>query len=276
MEVESSTTNSSDIAKPARRAAWFRFSLLTILLLTTIVALTVSHISLSRERAQLQATLDDIRRDNQVMEVRDRSKVHVLPSNVPFTQLRQWRVYLPEGSDYHLCTEARGLGQPQASTSRLTLSSGFHTIWQIVEVNEILPDWSTSRMEVRSDLDGNAPQNRNWYQHKDFQLPADCAKWLSMVVHRRPKYRVRKSEDGTADRIIGVRTAELDVHKGLRQFDVDEKISLIRHEAYDNTVWPVAPEDDGLPHPFFQVWIERAPAIQPLTATPGEPMASSY
>lgn len=276
METESPTTNSSEASKPARRVRWFRFSLLTILLLTTIIALAASHISLSRDRARLQSTLDEIRRDNQVMEVRDRSKIHVLPADVPFTQLRKWRIYLPEGSDYHLCCEARGLGQPQAATSKLTLGSGFHTIWQVIEVNETITNSSISRMEVRSELSANTPQNGNWYQHRDFQLPADCAKWLSMIVNRSPKYRVRKSEDGTADRIIGVRTSELEVFKGLCRFDVDEKISLIRHEAYDNTVWPVAPEDDGLPQPIFQVWIEKAPGTQPPTATAGQGMAGSF
>ena len=270
MDVESPTTISSDESKPKRRVAWFRFSLLTILLITTIVALTASHISLSRERARLQTNLDEIRRDNQVMVVQDRTKVHVLPVSVPFTPLRQWRIFLPEGSDYHLCSEARGIGQPKAATVKLTLSSGFHTIWQVVEVNEALSNRSTSRIEVRSDRSANTPRNGNWYQHRDFQLPADCTKWLSMVTNHTPRYRVRKSEDGSADRIIGVRSAELVVHKGLCQFDVDEKISLIRHEAYDNTVWPVAPEDDGLPQPIFQMWIEKAPGTQLPTAKPGQ------
>lgn len=276
MEVESPTTISSEVPKPERRVAWFRFSLLTILLLTTIIALIASHVSLSHERARLQGKLDEIRRDNQVMEVRDREKVHVLPASVPFTRLRQWRIYLPEGSDYHLCSEARGLGQPQAATSKLTLQSGFHTVWQIINVDESGANWATSRIEVRSEFSSNAPRNGNWYQHKDLQLSPDCAKWLSMVENGGPKYRVRKSEDGSADRIIGVRTSELEVPQGLQQFEVDEKISLIRHEAYDHTVWPVAPEDDGLPQPIFSMWIEQAPGTQLPTAKPGQRAVDAF
>ncbi len=59
---------------PARKR-WFRFSISTLLLVSVIVALAISHWTSARDRLALQRKLDQIRRDHDLLEITDPDKI---------------------------------------------------------------------------------------------------------------------------------------------------------------------------------------------------------
>ncbi|MFN3152592.1 hypothetical protein [Bremerella sp.] len=98
------TASSSSPPNPPARKRWFRFSISTLLLVSVIVALAISHWTSARDRQALERKLDQLRQDHLLFEVTDPTKVHVLPLPLPSPSHRmgQVRVHLPEGSNYLL------------------------------------------------------------------------------------------------------------------------------------------------------------------------------
>ncbi len=265
------THKTSTDAKPATRKRWFRFSILTIILLTTIIGLITSQIAMTRDRVRLEAELSNIRKANQIIEVRDPNKVYVLPMDIPLGQVCQWRVYIPEGSTCLVRYEVRELFQPSSSktiSECTTLTGGnFYTISQTFDFREPhsqkLPSGRTvlqgsDAVLFRITQDEQIKHGIHRLPITAFQrpLPWNCSKWLSIPAHR--KYRVLKSTDEGQDRAISINTEAMP--QGISQsFDLDDEIVLIRHEAYDSTHSPPAKLDDRLPQDLFRLWIEKAP-----------------
>ena len=102
MEVQD---NSTYRARP-------RFSLLSLVLVTTIVALAFTAIELWRERLSLNSYLEVLRSRNGELHIKDASNLHVLCVR---TDMRltssvelKWRVWVPEGITYRVSVVARG------------------------------------------------------------------------------------------------------------------------------------------------------------------------
>lgn len=104
--------------KPTSRRAWFRFSLGQLLLATVILLLGVSHWRTSQDLYWARRELGIMRRSHGIVEVGDRSKIHVMAvSGLRFQQWK-WRVYWPAGLPCRLSTgftvPGRRYEKPQA------------------------------------------------------------------------------------------------------------------------------------------------------------------
>lgn len=81
---------------------WFRFSLLSFLLIVTIVALGAGLWASLGERAALKQQIQDLRNHYEVLTITDPTKIHILRQETGIRGFELFQVYLPEGRDYRL------------------------------------------------------------------------------------------------------------------------------------------------------------------------------
>lgn len=90
----------SNPAAPRRWAA--RFSLLTVLLVVTIVALTVAVTKLAREVGPLRVEIAKLRDEVGQLNITDRTKLHALRVETDNALEWKWRLWIPAGASYRL------------------------------------------------------------------------------------------------------------------------------------------------------------------------------
>jgi hypothetical protein len=90
----------NDAAPPARRR--LRFSILTLLVATTIIALAVTVVLLYRELVPLRREVARLRDEVGELSIEDPSKLHAIRVD-PQSELEwKWRIWIPEGATYQL------------------------------------------------------------------------------------------------------------------------------------------------------------------------------
>jgi hypothetical protein len=92
---------------PSRRKG-ARFSLLTLLLVTAIVALSVTVAMLYRELGPLREEVSRLRNEVGELNVEDPTKLHAIRVETDNELEWKWRIWIPEGASYRL----RGDGGP--------------------------------------------------------------------------------------------------------------------------------------------------------------------
>lgn len=96
--MNASTSTESPL--PTKRRA--RFSLLTLVLVTTIVALAIAVGMLYREVAPLRAEVKRLRAEVGELDVRDKSKIHAIQVPSGSKLEWKWRIWIPEGVSYQM------------------------------------------------------------------------------------------------------------------------------------------------------------------------------
>ncbi len=106
-----------------------RFSLLTLLLVTTLVALAITITLLMREIGPLRAEVKKLRDETGKLWIEDETKIHAiqLPSDEEGSERTyKFRVSLPPGRKYMVCYATQDIPQdgiPKALSSDSVLSS---------------------------------------------------------------------------------------------------------------------------------------------------------
>ncbi|WDI41267.1 hypothetical protein [Bremerella sp. P1] len=120
------STEAPETTSPARNR-WTSFSLLTILLLLTIVALAISHVRMSwqmdennKAMATMEAELTQLRKETGYLEITDEKLVHVVAAPTHEDLVWRWKVYVPEGVTLksHMMVK-QSKGGTMTGTSRL-------------------------------------------------------------------------------------------------------------------------------------------------------------
>lgn len=121
------TTQSTSANNRPARNRWTSFSLLTILLLLTIVALGISHVRMSwqmdennQAMATMEAELTQLRKEAGYLEITDEKLVHVVAPPTHEDLVWRWKVFVPQGvvMKSHMETK-RSTGGSMTTTSRL-------------------------------------------------------------------------------------------------------------------------------------------------------------
>jgi hypothetical protein len=126
--VNESTNTTDPVTSRGKR---LRFSLLTVLLLTTIVALTLTIGILYREVRVLRKETSQWRSEYGVLTVDDPSKVHAIQIRENKDLSWAWRVFIPAGSKINLDYTMRNIpreGFPESFGGMRSPASGEHVI----------------------------------------------------------------------------------------------------------------------------------------------------
>lgn len=191
-------------AKP-KQNRWTSFSLLTILLLLTIVALGISHVRISwqmdennKAMATMEAELDELRKEAGYLEITDESKVHVVATPTHEDLVWRWKVFVPEGvtlDSYMEMKQSAG----GSMTSQSQLRSGQSRI-ELAIYRDPEGEWK-QKITV---INGSSTSSSSG------QLPEDFMKW--------------KSNSTTSS--SGLLRSE-----GTKTFDTDAEITLLKMTA---------------------------------------------
>jgi len=122
-----------------------RFSLRTLLLLTTIVALGVALWRVGSEVVPLRVEVRKLRNELGILQIDESEKIYAIRVEANDDQLHKFRVYLPKGKQYSVNYAYSGIpieGQPASAGS------------QNVEAGEYL---ITVRIRYRPNLDSGEP-----------------------------------------------------------------------------------------------------------------------
>jgi hypothetical protein len=80
----------------------YRFSLLALMLLITVVALVATVVVLYRDMGQLQQDISRLRDKHGELNITDYTQIHIRNLLTEREFEWTWRIYLPEGTDYRL------------------------------------------------------------------------------------------------------------------------------------------------------------------------------
>ncbi|MBA2117636.1 hypothetical protein [Bremerella alba] len=245
----------------------FRFSILTIFLITAIVGLALAY---SQSRSQLLDVRDELtqtRKTYELLNVTDDSQIYVRPLRVPAEKMWQWRVYLPEGAQYQIKYDYNSIPpkdpKPTTRTS-LTLSPGHYVITQMF-ANE--PDHHIAKW--RSTLSAIGPHANTRVVSR---LMRNDVRWLDAKVigedGRFLRHVLTSDEDGTSGERVTFRiTPEVPslsaLHYSQIECAADQPVELLRWEVLDYEPERQSDLDFHLPFEIFRLWIEREPPPKP-------------
>lgn len=260
------TDDNSSSPNPPTRKRWFRFSISTLLLVSVIVALGVSHWTSARDRLALERKLDQIRQDHDLLEIVDPDMIHVLPLPSQFYRMGQVRVYLPEGSSYRLNFHWRDVAddfdwqafewkegvrkqEPHMPHSGKELQPGTYLIEYAIQY---MPMQGSGRWVVEIKV-----KPRDYLGNIYSPLPWDAPTWLAADYVGNRDFRLNGDQRSHSisfwDR-SGLKQGQV------TQFsDVDE-VTIVQTGVYNNAaslgalvIDPVTTDD------VFRIWIERTP-----------------
>ncbi|WDI40186.1 hypothetical protein [Bremerella sp. P1] len=238
----------------------FRFSILTILLVTTVVGLSLAYFRSRSDLLDAQAELTDVRQTYELIDVEDNQKIYVRMMKVPASNMWQWRVFLPEGSRYRIKFDYNSIPPktPKPATrSNLTLSPGTYVITQmfIFEPASNASKWKFNLAATGPYADvrasGRVPREElSWLEAEmlpsgDFVLPS--------TEESKPGKKVRFNVIPSVELALPMSAYDQTSH------DADQEVDLMRWEV-DEPRNPVGQEpSDYLPLEVFRLWIEREP-----------------
>ncbi|QDU77217.1 hypothetical protein Pan97_42790 [Bremerella volcania] len=242
-------------SQPLRRR--FRFSVLTILLVTAIVGLSLAYFRSSSELLDAKAKLNDLRRTYELIDVKDNEKIYVLPMKVPATDMWQWRVYLPEGARYCIHFDYNSIPPktPKPTTrSKLTVSPGTYVITQMftLEPTSKTPKW-------RFNLSALGPYANVQARGS---IPREELRWLEADMRPNGDFVLPSTEEGVPGKKVKFHI-DPDIESMLpnafqqTKHEPDQAVDLLRWEV-DEPRNPLGQEpSDYLPLEVLRLWIER-------------------
>jgi hypothetical protein len=206
----------NDVA-PRRKGV--RFSLLTLLLITTIVALSVTVVLLYRELVPLRGEVARLRDEVGELNIEDPARLHAIRADSGSDLEWKWRIWIPEGAAYKL--RDRGGPIPQ---------EGFPTDGGTVYLRE--PGEHVIRYVIRRD-----PRDDRWIgslETRTGSIGGDEHAWVEWG-----------SKTSTAGG-IGAST---------QSFPTGERVELIRYRTSQAS----GSADIEDPAPGFMIWLEPMP-----------------
>lgn len=199
---------------PPRRP---RFSLLTLVLVTTIVALAICVGMLYREVGPLRSELKRLRDELGELDVRDKSKIHAI--HVPSGSKLEWkwRIWIPEGATYSLRSSGENIpdsGFPEFGGTVYLREPGEHVIRYVIERDPRRGGWAGKLV------------------HDSGSVGSDAQPWVEWSGWA-------ASKEGVGD--------------STEVFEPDSRVVLIRrrYENHDNP-----PKNPADPLPGFMIWLD--------------------
>jgi len=198
------------------RPVGVRFSLITLLLVTTLVALSITVVMLYRELRPLRQEVARLRNEVGELHVADATTLHAIRVESGNELEWKWRIWIPKGTSYRL----RGYGGSIPKEGYPT-SGG--------TINFLEPGEQVIRYSIRRD-----PRDGQWYgtlQTQDASVGKDLQPWVEWPSHR-------SNAEG-----VGTST---------RAYTAGERVVLIRHRVSQATS-SGGIED---PSAGFMIWLE--------------------
>lgn len=194
-----------------------RFSLLTLVLVTTIVALAVSVGLLYREVGPLRIEVKRLRAEVGELDVRDKSKIHAIQVPSGSKLEWKWRIWIPEGITYSLRSSGGDIpkeGFPEFGGTMYLREPGEHVIRYVIERDPKRDGWAGKLVHDSGSVGSN---------------PQPWVEWSSWTG----------SGGGVGS------TTEV--------FEPGDRVVLAR-QRYENGDNP--PKDPNGPLPGFMIWLE--------------------
>lgn len=194
-----------------------RFSLLNLVLMTTIVSLGVTVYMLYQEVAPLRAEVKRLRDEVGELHIEDKTKLHAIRVETENELEWKWRIWLPEGTSYKL----RGFGDD------IPLES-FPEMGGTIYLRE--PGEHVVRWLIKHD-----PKNDRWegrLHHDGSSVGSDTQPWVEWG-----HWSASGSGVGTSTKV----------------YDPDEQVELVRRRYTNEKSPPADPKD---PLPGFMIWLE--------------------
>ena len=194
-----------------------RFSLLTLVLLTTIVALGVTVGLLYRELAPLRAEVSLLRDELGDLNVGDKTKLHVIRAETDNKLHWKWRIWIPEGKEYIV----RGVGEDIPKEGWPPFGSSI----ALREPGEQVVEWV-----IQYD-----PEGDRWaghLQHEGSKAGNDTQPWVQWTDWSSSSH--------------GVETLT-------KVFETDKTVELYRMRCTNDDDPPKSADD---PLPGFMIWLE--------------------
>ncbi len=198
-----------------------RFSLLTVLLVTTIVGMAIVVVMQWRSLAPLRAEVRRLRNEVGDLSVDDPTKLCAIQVNTHDELTWKWRVWVPQGKVYRVREyggEVPKEGYPEDGGTVWLREPGEHVV------------------EYRIIRDPRDDQWYGWLQTRSGGVGKDAQPWV--------KWPSRRSSTG------GVGTTT-------QSFEPDRRVELIRHRV--SQAGHNVPFED--PAAGFMVWLEPEPVI---------------
>ncbi|MFN3152588.1 hypothetical protein [Bremerella sp.] len=173
MEPAKPTT---DPAEPHSSRRRFRFSLLSMILLITIVALAISRWQLSEQLTQMKQRNEQLAQALGIPSITDPTKVTAIGVPTIVNNGWEWHLVIPQGKQYDLYvafTHIPQEGLPENPIHVESLTDGEVRINLSIEPQEILPPTVTVRgryvvpaQDVKTMLyHGLSPREASWLSH---------------------------------------------------------------------------------------------------------------
>jgi hypothetical protein len=193
-----------------------RFSLLTLLLLTAIIALSITVAMLYRELLPLREEVTLLRNELGELRVEDVTKLHAIRAETDNELEWKWRIWLPQGARYRL----RGSGGSIPE-------HGYPTSGGAITLRE--PGEQVIRYTIRRD-----PRDGQWYgtlQAQGGSVGKDQHRWVEW------------SSKSSTESGVGTST---------RSFRPEEQVELVRFRVSQAK----SSEDIENPSDGFMIWLE--------------------
>jgi len=253
-----SETASIDLQPNEPKPRRFRFSILTILLVTAIVGLSLAYFRSRSELLDTQAELNQVRTNYQLLDIQDESRIYVKPLRTPADKMWQWRVHLPEGDQYKIRHAYNSVppGAPNAaSRSYLTLSPGTYVITQmfVFDPNAKIPKWNFH-------LAATGPYLNTRSTGGVFRQDV---RWLEADELPSGEFVVPSNEEDHPGRTFAFHsTPTIEMNTPLSAYqqtehDPAQEVVLLQWEVTEPQQPTDQPPVDYLPLEVFRLWIER-------------------
>ncbi len=261
--------------EPSPKSTGFRFSILTILLVTAIVALSIFAYQSRQELADAQIEMAHLRQDNHLLAVVDPDRIYARPIPGSLDSVRQWRVYLPEGATYQLQYDWNSIPPKPSSRGtvfrrKMRMEPGTYIVTQA-----FLHDPSDELYPWKLHL---AFASRSLRDEAQFGFQKEDVPWLVVPYKQGQEfYELPASATKAKGRTVEYRMVNLSQaitwigDLAQKDFTHDEPVELLRQEVVDPKHRPNGKPGDYLPLDVFRLWIEvdnASAAANPLLTGP--------
>ncbi|MEZ6072575.1 MAG: hypothetical protein R3C10_20515 [Pirellulales bacterium] len=143
--------------RPRRRP---QFSLLTLMLMTSIVALAITVVMLYREVGPLRRELKQLRDETGQLTIDDATKLHAIRVDTQDELEWKWRIWVPKGAQYRLRAEGGSIpeqGYPDSGGTIVISEPGEYVVRYLIRRDPRSGEWRGS-LHLNSGSVGEDPQ----------------------------------------------------------------------------------------------------------------------
>ena len=200
----------------SNRRRGLRFSLLTLLLVMAIVALSITVAMLYVELGPLRKEVAELRTEVGRLNIEDPTKLHVMRVESDNDLEWKWRIWIPEGASYRLRSSGGSVpkqGFPTDGGTMYLREPGEHVIRYVIRRNPRDDQWYG---RLQTEIGSVGSDQQPWVE------------WASMSA--------RSAGPGSAT----------------QSFDADQRVEIIRHRVSQAK----SSEDIDDPAAGFLIWLE--------------------